>query len=434
MAQRISDILPKKVIVAKRTKPSEVLISQKEIKKTKKISSEVKFKTLIPYRKILIPIFIFTFLGGVWSYFTLPNAKVIIWPKIDNLSYRTNLIVDKGIIKANFAEKIIPGQFVEAEKEISQEFSSSGKQTVANKAEGTIRIYNNYSTSSQTLVATTRFISDSGKLFRLKERVVVPGAKTEKGKLVASYIDAKVIADKAGDDYNIGSSTFSIPGFVGTPKYTGFYAKSFSQMVGGFVGEMPQVTKEDLEKAKNTITDDVLKELRNSFKNKISTDFLLIDGASQEKITEVSFSAKSGDNLATFNVNISAFSQGLVFKTSDLENFTKEYLIVQIQKTPAFTQGNKKIKEGSLKTNSFVDKLELNKGKLSLNLEINAKIYTDIDQDLLKKSLASMSRGEISNFFENQPQITRVEVKLWPFWVRKIPKNIERIEIESMLD
>jgi len=40
---------------------------------------------------------------------------------------------------------------------------------------------------------------------------------------------------------------------LGSPRYTAVYGKSFSSMEGGYVGEASQVTKNDLEKAKDNL-------------------------------------------------------------------------------------------------------------------------------------------------------------------------------------
>jgi len=439
MPQRISDILRKREI--KHTSEERAFetklrqfVEKREVKKPERETYKGKSRSRFFSKKVLTPILLIAFLGGLWGYFVLPNAKVMIWPKLDNLNYQVNLTVDKSATAPNFTRNIIPGEIINAEKDISQNFISSGKEMIENKAEGTIRIYNNYSTGSQVLIATTRLISDSGKLFRLNKRITIPGANTDKGKLVASYIDAQVTADKAGEEYNIGPSVFSIPGFAGTPKYTGFYGKSFSQMVSGFIGEKPQVTKEDLDKAKNSLSESILKELKDSLTSKISQDSILLDEATQEKIIETSISAKAGDNIPSFAGKIKADSQGIAFQNSDSENFVNQYLSSQIQKNPSWLQDNKKIKEGSIKINYLVDKLDLQGGKLSLNLDISAKIFSDLDLDSIKKGVAGFNQAEITSYFENNPKVERAEVKLWPFWVRKIPQNIEKIKTELIID
>jgi len=110
------------------------------------------------------------------------------------------------------------------------------------KASGTIIVFNEYSSDSQLLIASTRFLSSNGKIFRTTKNIYVPGTKTENDEIIPGSIDVEVLADYWGDEYNIGSSDFTISGFKGTAKYTDFYGKSNTAMSGG-----SSETKEDVE-------------------------------------------------------------------------------------------------------------------------------------------------------------------------------------------
>jgi len=58
-------------------------------------------------------------------------------------------------------------------------------------------------------VANTRFADPNGKIFRISKAITVPA----KGTLVVT-----LTADQAGASYNIGPSTFSIPGLSAANK------------------------------------------------------------------------------------------------------------------------------------------------------------------------------------------------------------------------
>jgi hypothetical protein len=100
------------------------------------------------------------------------------------------------------------------------------------KAKGKVTFYNEYSPNSQSLVATTRLLSEDGKLFRLVDDVTIPGFKKTTEGIEAGIIEADVIASEFGEEYIIGPSTFSIPGFKETneEKYLKLYAKSEENM------------------------------------------------------------------------------------------------------------------------------------------------------------------------------------------------------------
>lgn len=100
------------------------------------------------------------------------------------------------------------------------------------KARGKVMIYNEYSSSHQTLVATTRLLSESGKIFRLVDDAIVPGFKKTNNGIEAGTIQVDVIADGLGEEYIIGPSKFFIPGFksINEEKYSKIYAKSEEAM------------------------------------------------------------------------------------------------------------------------------------------------------------------------------------------------------------
>ncbi|NCO80188.1 hypothetical protein GW869_00185 [bacterium] len=360
-------------------------------------------------------------------HFTLSRAEIEIWPVTELFTSETKVTCDKAIENVDVLNKVIPGELIKTEKLITEEFSSSGRALKEKKAEGIIRVYNNYSTLAQTLVANTRFVSADGKLFRSIEKVTLPGGKYEGGKFVSSYLDTKVMADQAGPEYNIGPSTFSIPGFAGTDRYTKIYGKSFQDMQGGLREEVPQVSQEDLDGAKKALLERALKESEASLKEKISSEFILLEGAIDSEILETFSLARPKDELEKFKFQVKAHSIALVFKREDLENFARDSILSQIEET-------KKISEKSLKLDYLAEVINLKAGKITISLKTEAKIYSDVGEPNLKKGLAGKSLAETKLFLESQPQIAKVEVKFWPMWIKNVPKDVEKIKIKLNLD
>ncbi|MDD2696826.1 MAG: hypothetical protein PHE52_01565, partial [Candidatus Pacebacteria bacterium] len=183
---RVTDILPPQKIREERKEEKkeekEIKIRREEEKKPqlKGFDTEVPSS---PTKKILIFSSIFLVLIGVFCYLTLSKAEIEIWPETDSLSVDTKLTVDKTANEPNLPTKVIPGQFFQRDKTVSQTFPATGKTTKDEKAEGTIKVYNAYSTSPQVLVAATRFVSADGKVFRTPIKVTVPGGTYDKGKL-----------------------------------------------------------------------------------------------------------------------------------------------------------------------------------------------------------------------------------------------------------
>ncbi|MBM3261256.1 hypothetical protein FJY93_02450 [Candidatus Kaiserbacteria bacterium] len=110
-----------------------------------------------------------------------------------------------------------------------------GTTRVETKASASITVFNDFSTSPVRLVATTRFETPSGLIFRTPNDIVVPGKKgSSLGKVTVT-----VIAENAGEQYNTSSVVrFTVPGLkTNAPMYKGVYADSTGPITGGFAGD-----------------------------------------------------------------------------------------------------------------------------------------------------------------------------------------------------
>lgn len=379
-----------------------------ETKKEKvEIGVEEKERKPFPIKKSFIFILISLIVVFFSIHFLFSSAKIEINPESQLASFNNELTINK--------------ELVSEEREAIETFQATG--STEKKAKGMITIYNEYSTSPQVLVATTRFVSASGKLFRISEKVTVPGAYYDKGKKMPGTIDAEIIADQPGEDYNVEPTTFSIPGFAGSPKFTFFYAKSFSPMSGG--GRVSQVTQEDINNAEKVLLEKLKEEAKDSLADK--EGFILLGEAIEQEVIESSSSAAAATEADQFNYKIRIKSKALIFEKKEIENSAKDYIFQNIA-------ADKSLAESSLKIDYSLKEIDLEKGKITLILEFSGKIYQNLDVSLLKKYLANKSLQEASSILGNQPGIDSFQIELWPFWLRKVPQDTNKIKIELKID
>lgn len=376
-----------------------------------------------PKKIFFVSIFLFIGAMVLIGLFVLPKAEIILRPKMENIASDFNLTADETTNKTDLTLKKIPLQSIKLEKRETREFSVLGEQQVNEKARGKIFIYNEYSSSPQTLVETTRFLSEDGKIFRLPKTVVVPGAAIEEGKIVPSFVEVEIFADQPGKEYNINPNQFTIPGFQGTPKYNKFYAKSFSAMSGGAVGRVKIVSQEDFNNAKDNILNDLRSVAYSQMKDGVPNGFKLIDDAIREKIDNILVDPPIGAVAEKFNLTANLTFEGLIFNEDDvnglfLEDFKKQvseqsdfidkYLIIEYKKISA----------------DFLNK------KINFIASFSGKTKEKIDIDKIRIALRNKGEGEIEDFFSQSENIESIKVNFWPFWVKKIPQNIQKIKIE----
>ena len=157
------------------------------------------------------------------------TADLTIKPMKINVEMEESIIVKRDPRAGELGFEIMSVKLGEPRK---IKVNVEGEEEVENYASGFVTIHNNFDTNSQDLVATTRFESPEGYIFRIRDKVTVPGMKDGQ----SGILKVKVYADEPGEDYNISSTRFTVPGFAGSPRFDDFYAVSDSSMEGGMVG------------------------------------------------------------------------------------------------------------------------------------------------------------------------------------------------------
>ena len=223
----------------------------------------------------------------------------------------------------------IAGEILTTESSLSQEFPCTGVGSKDEKAKGVIRVYNNYSQVAQVFVARTRFLSHEGKQFKTQEKITIPGM---------GWVDVEVIADQPGKEYNIGPSTFSVPGLAGTAGYTSFYGKSSASMTGGRETEAVIVSAQDLEKAEEALTQNIFEHGENDLNNKFGADFGIFKQTIKLEVIEFSSSAKSGTEIDFFTGHIKIESRAFGFRKTNLEDFAKRRIMAEIGEGKNFSE------------------------------------------------------------------------------------------------
>ena len=345
-------------------------------------------------------------LFGATIYLILPKADVRISLREIPLKVQIPIAVSKNVSSYNLASGIIPGQYFSLNKTGSKMIE--GRPTIG----GVIEIYNAYSAASQKLVAETRFETKDGKIFRIKNPVIVPGAKMLNAKLTPSSVKAEVIGDEASDEYLIGPSYFTIPGFKATPKYAGFYAKSVKPMT---IMENTSISKGELEKNKNELKDKLAQELKSETLSTLKdSDLQLLDGASIIKIDDFKVSEKFLSMKITW--------QALFFKEKDLKTMINYFISSRYPDLKNFTfEDNIMYPEAA--------RVDFKKGELFFTFNIDKSNALPADIDGLKKELAGRDEIGMRTIISDKIYINSAAISLWPFWVSRAPSNLKKINI-----
>jgi hypothetical protein len=387
-----------------------------EQKKTAKINSN-EYKNInigngIWKYFIIFGLIIALVIIGVASYLFLPKTSIVIFTKNKIQSVDTQIDGNVDATEIDLDKSIVPVKKISVTDEISKTYEVTGKKTVLNqKSHGTVTIYNEFSSSPQPLVATTRFEGPDNKIFRLVVGVTVPGTETVGTEIKPGAIEAEVVADQSGENYNIGASSFTIPGFKssGNEKYAKIYAKSFSTMTGGGQGsqEALTVTDADIDVAKTKIGQEAKLQIIQKLKDSAEDGYIFLDDAINIDYSNYTLSNSSGDIADNFSITAKSSASAIVFKKMDVENILA-FLIA------------KRGEDGKEVSKDFI---QMEFGKSDANFEDNSiiirvhatgKIVPIIDLGSLKNGILGKKESELKPYINAYPDIERIEISYWP--------------------
>jgi hypothetical protein len=350
----------------------------------------------------------------------MSRAEVVVTFKTSDGSQTVAVTASKTVARsqANGA-LVLPGELLTQTRNTTQFFPATGKAVVSQKAAARLVIYNAYSSEAQSLVATTRFETPDGKIFRLDAAVTVPGAKIQDGKIIPSSIEVAVTADKPGEEYNIGPiPKLTIPGFKGTPKFDGFYGELKEKASGGVVGERAVPTDADIAAARTKVTEMLSASLRSNLLANRPEDLKILDGASS--LTLPRFTAgKVADDKGQFSVFAEGQFRAMAFREGDL----RKALLTRA------ANGRTDMDFRSLELVFRDVRVDLGKGEVAFTVDAKGVVAPRFEEAEFKQALAGRDLKSARGYILSLPDLQQAQIDLWPFWVGTVPQNPARVTV-----
>ena len=366
----------------------------------------------------LVAILVLVF--GLSSIFS--GAKLVITPK-----QRTVLVDAEFQAYKNPAVDELGYEVMTIEREGSQEVTASGEEFVEEKASGNIVIYNNYNSSNQRLIKNTRFETPEGLIYRINKSVTVPGQKTEDGKTVPGSIEVTVYADEEGESHNIGLTDFTIPGFEGDPRFDDFYARSKTEMTGGFVGEKKIISEADEERARNEILENIKAQLlKDVFSQKPKGFEIFEDGVF---VTSTPLSDEVDGSRVLVKEKVVLY--GVLFEQKAFAQFVAQNTVA------GFEMEDVEILDPTTLSFKVLEKDQVEpwiEEEFSFELGGKAHIVWSFESDQLKEDLAGKAKGALQTVLTGYQSIDEAQIVLRPFWRQTFPDNIKDIKITTVIE
>lgn len=352
----------------------------------------------------------------------VPRADVTVLLKESSSSLDAEVTAQADQESVDIQAKRIPLRVVETEKDITQSFPSTGQSSASDKrARGMVTLSNAFSENAQSLVATTRLESSDGKIFRLVKGVTIPGMKEVDGTSLPGTIDAEVVADSSGEEYNIEPTAFTIPGLKGGPKYEKMSAQSSKAFEGGGKGDgaIASVSADDVARAKESALKSLPESLRSELEKDLQPGEKLLDDALLSEVISSGAFPSVGAVASSFDVRMHVSVRALVFSEADVRMVAAALVGADVRPEDVSVEYT-------------VPRPDFTAKSLGIKTHISYAKRNDIDVEAVKQSILGKSIRDVQTIFADYPNIQKIEVVFWPkFMTSRIPSRASQVTIHT---
>lgn len=349
--------------------------------------------------------------ASVGALFFFSGARVEITPT-------ANAVSVSGTYDATLAEGELPFELVTVEKTATAQVAAESTENVSQSAQGMITVQN-MQDATQPLIKNTRFETPEGLVFRIRDSITVPATRNGE----AGTITVTVYADEAGERYNVGPTTFTLPGLAGSDLYTQVNARSEEPMRGGFEGPRPTISEatKDAELAKLQTALDA--ELRTAVAAAVREGFVLVPGATASQFEEQPDTAGAGN---TVELSMRGVIRGVIFPEEMLARTIAYQTVGTYSGQPLAFESVEGLMlapaEGLIPT--------VGEESFTFTLTGNTTLVWKVDPAVVRAAVAGKSREQAEIALQGLPEVDSALLVLKPFWVGSFPADPEKVEVQ----
>ena len=354
----------------------------------------------------------------VWAIWFAPHATVVISAKTTSMTVSDTVSLNETASTSAKSNVIKPVK-KELAKEVSVEFSATGKKNVGEKATGVV-VFKNVSPDSVTIAAGT-ILKNSGLSYTLNSSVTVPGGSYQRscpGYICPGSASGVITASEGGAQYNAATGSMSI-------SVDDISASLRSATSGGTDKTATVVTASDIESAKSKLSEKKIDGLKEQLLSSFGDSATVITESYVENRSDPNSSvAVDGEATGAVTLKSTITASALAIDKNELKNFVEAKLKEEIS-----GKKSQRIYDNGVSKVAFSQFSKAHNTQ-TVRLTTNGKVGPDIKEANVKDQAKGKSYGEVQSAIESIEGVEDVDVKFSPFWVKSVPKDINKINVE----
>jgi hypothetical protein len=391
---------------------------------------------------VSVTLLLFIFHFAVTKTYVKIKPQIIISSVSNNIIYaldgsRTDIIKPKNVITQKRLR-------LPVEHEMKFAIDTVDPNSAMN-ALGTITIINELSTE-QVLKPQTRFVAESGELFRAQDRVVIPPAQTINGITEYGRVDVQVQADILdvsgkimGNRGNIKrNTTLTIPWLKFNRDKV--YATAKEDFVWWADPRLHVVSDAEVQRFSAILHEKLMSLARTKLQDHLDQvkkdsweDYALLmgDGVSfsWETLQILSWQ-KVWDIADEITLKWTVYVDAITYDRKKTLEFLTEIFHENILR---WTEKELAIHPDTLRVSNVVSQTE-DRSQIKVTMEMNVSTVFDFESKsnelalYYKKIIAGLSKKEATSKLINDGKFKDVEISFSPFWIKTVSSNIDNIE------
>jgi len=356
-------------------------------------------------------------LGSV-GFFILPKAHISLEVQSETFSKQfTLLLADEQDLQAA-GPNVLTGRFIEMTREKVSSFQASGEENKGNKAEGQITVVN-HTGSIQGLLVNTRFKSPSGLIFRIKNEILVPPARSgNPGKATVA-----AASDGGGARYNVSAPMkLTIPG-LGEAGVSMVYGEVAGSFTSGTDDITRVVSEEDINQAKEEASKNVSVAAETELSETLKRGEELLPEFVQNDVIDVVPSVSAGAKKDQFEVRVQSRSWVILVGQNEVRQAVANAAAFEVPE-------GKQVTDNTVK-NAKIEVVESNflSHRITLLVTLDGRIGPKLDRDEIVVGLVNKSIDESEEILRDLPEVTAATVEIWPTFITRIPLLASNIRL-----
>ena len=363
----------------------------------------------------------------------IPEANISITPKSTSDNLAMKFWASGEVAQADPGERTIPAKAAHFKVNEEKTFSATGEKQIQENSQGQVTVYNN-ANKPLSLKQNAMLTDSSGNKFYTTGPVTIPAAKPNSsdntntntnstGTVKAGSGSVAISAEKADKDYNLKvGDSLTIPG-LSDGDYLGLVTVEISQEIKKGENRTAKIiTQEDLDNAKNELTNQAKQDSPDQIKNNFDAAAAKLVRPEDLVTEDTVFNSdkKVGQEADSFTGQAEVSFFALAISQEDLQKLAKNLI-----------ESDREDKNGTVKINNYsISDPHPLENKAEISVDLDYQVVSPVDPNEVRKAVLAKKKSEAEDYLKGRSDIAQHTLNIWPNILGHLPVLERRIKIE----